>query len=155
MLRKLDTSSINIIDDSHESCCSCLSTFEKQGTLALFVFAMSLFTMIESVGILSYSLRLIDSTEMLFYDSISILIVSILLIVNVTDLSQQIRVVLYYLERINGKSNQAQIRRIFAIVVAADIFFVVRIMVELLLSVYLIMRMRGQLFLLLLYISLL
>ena len=92
---------------------------------------------------------------MLFYDSISILIVSILLIVNVTDLSQQIRVVLYYLERINGKSNQAQIRRIFAIVVAADIFFVVRIMVELLLSVYLIMRMRGQLLLLLLYISLL
>jgi predicted secreted protein len=65
-------------------------------------------------------------------------------IAEITILSNQIQEVLHNLEAINNRNSQPQIRRIFAIIVVANVFFITRVILECTLAVALVQLMRGM-----------
>eukprot|EP01034_Spumella_vulgaris_P024359 gene24359-30688_t len=87
---------------------------------------------------------IIMTVGMILYDSILMSVISLAIVVKITLLSNQIRFVLANLEAINARNSQPQIRRIFAIIVVAHLFFVTRVVLEVGLSVCLVILMKDQ-----------
>lgn len=87
--------------------------------------------------------RVFNSEQMILFDSVLLSVVSMMTFAAMSILSRHIRVVLMMVGALSSSSTMPQVRRITAITLAANIFFVVRVSVEVSLGVYLIMLMRG------------
>lgn len=116
---------------------------QRLGTLETFTIIMSLFAACQALNIVLYLSQVFNSEQMILYDSILLTVVSVAVVAEITILSNQIQVVLQNLEAINNRNSQPQIRRIFAIIVVANMFFVTRVILECTLAVCLIQLMKG------------
>jgi hypothetical protein len=114
------------------------------GTLEVFAIIMGIFGVIQLVNIFLFLGQVINSEQMILYDSIMLSIVSIGIVAEITILSHQIKEVLHNLEAINNRTAHPQMKRIFAIIVVANIFFVTRVILECTLSISLIQLMKGS-----------
>lgn len=104
---------------------------------------MFLFGFCQAINIILFLAQVLNSEQMILYDSIMLTVVSVAVVAEITILSHQIQVVLQNLEAINNRNSQPQIRRIFAIIVVANVFFVTRVILECTLAVCLVQLMKG------------
>lgn len=116
----------------------------RLGTLETFTIVMALFGACQALNIVLFLSQVLNSEQMILYDSIMLTVVSVAVVAEITILSNQIQVVLQNLEAINNRNSQPQIRRIFAIIVVANVFFVTRVILECTLAVSLIQLMKGM-----------
>lgn len=113
------------------------------GTMETFGLIMSFFIFCEGINISLFMSNVFNSEQMILYDSIMLSIFSVAVIAEITILSNQIQEVLHNLEAINNRNSQPQIRRIFAIIVIANVFFITRVILECTLAVVLVQLMKG------------
>lgn len=114
------------------------------GTMETFGIIMSVFIFCQGINICLFLSGVFNSEQMILYDSIMLSAVSVAVIAEITILSNQIQNVLQNLEAINNRNSQPQIRRIFAIIVVANVFFISRVILECTLAVCLVQLMRGK-----------
>jgi hypothetical protein len=114
------------------------------GTMETFAIIMTFFVFCEGVNISLFLSNVFNSEQMILYDSIVLSVFSVAVIAEITILSNQIQEVLHNLEAINNRNSQPQIRRIFAIIVVANVFFITRVILECTLAVALVQLMRGM-----------
>lgn len=103
---------------------------KKKGPMYTFVIYMSVFLLLEVLNIVFYMLQLYNSQAMILYDSILYAIISTFTLLRLSRLSQEIRSVLATIGIINAKSTDAQVKRILAMTVAANIFLLIRVVIE-------------------------
>lgn len=114
------------------------------GTMETFALIMSFIIFCEGINISLFLSNVFNSEQMILYDSIMLSVFSVAVISEITILSNQIQEVLQNLEAINNRNSQPQIRRIFAIIVIANVFFITRVILECTLAVALVQLMRGM-----------
>lgn len=115
------------------------------GTMETFGIIMSFIIFCEGINICLFLSGVFNSEQMILYDAIMLSVVSVAVIAEITILSNQIQTVLQNLEAINNRNSQPQIRRIFAIIVVANVFFITRVILECTLAVVFVQMMKGQL----------
>lgn len=115
------------------------------GTLTWFGMIMLVLLIIQCVNIFLYVFDKINSQGMILYDSIFLALLSLATVTRITLLSNKIKLVLNTLEAANRNNSKPQIRRIFAIMLVADLFFVSRVVLECALAIALIALMHGKL----------
>ena len=116
----------------------------KFGTLCLFSSVMLGIVILEAINIGLFLIQRFNSEQMILYDSIFLSVLSVAVVIAMTTLSHHIKVILSNLEIINQRSSQPQIRRIFAIILAANVFFTLRVVLELTLSISLVVLFRSE-----------
>jgi hypothetical protein len=114
------------------------------GAIETFGIIMSIIIAVQMVSIGLFLSKVFNSEQMILFDAIMLSVVSLAVVAEITILSMQIRRVLENLEVINNRNSQPQIRRIFAIIVVANVFFVTRVILEVTLAVSLIRLMQGS-----------
>lgn len=114
------------------------------GTMETFAIIMSTFVFLQAINICLFLSGAFNSEQMILYDSIMLSVVSVAVVAEITILSNQIQNVLQNLEAINNRNSQPQIRRIFAIIVVANVFFISRVILECTLAVCLVQLMKGE-----------
>ncbi|KAJ1428534.1 hypothetical protein B484DRAFT_396760 [Ochromonadaceae sp. CCMP2298] len=136
MLRKLNSNGVS----------AGLARFKSQrlGTIELFVGIMMVLCSCEAVNVGLFLVGHFNSEQMILYDSILLTVISVAAVAEISLLSHQIQAVLRNLEAINNRNSQPQIRRIFAIIIVANSFFVTRVVLECALAVYLSTLMRDK-----------
>lgn len=114
------------------------------GTLTQFFTYFILMVCIEGANISLFLLRRINSELMILIDSLFLSIVSVLTMARLAYLSSKIRELLEQIGAINATSTQPQIRRIFAITVAVNMFFLIRVGIECAFALSIITLMRKS-----------
>ncbi len=112
--------------------------------MQMFLIIMTIVVSVQVIGLLLFITTVFNSEEMILYDSLLLSVLSVGIVVHITLLSGKIKNVLGTLEAVNQRNSQPQIRRIYAIIVVANIFFVSRVILEVTLSVCLIILMKGR-----------
>mmetsp|Transcript_20461 Transcript_20461/g.34253 ORF Transcript_20461/g.34253 Transcript_20461/m.34253 type:complete len:407 (+) Transcript_20461:112-1332(+) len=145
MLRKLNSSGPSTPSRASASD-SRLARFKIQrlGTIEMFIIVMVGMILLQAGNVGLFLSGRFNSEEMILYDSIMLTVVSLAVVAEITVLSKQIQVVLNNLDAISNRSSQPQIRRIFAIIMVANVFFVTRVVLEVSLAVSLIVLMRQN-----------
>lgn len=105
---------------------------QSTGTLEMFTTIMSVTICIEALNIMLFLSGFYNSEELILYDGILFSMLSLATLCFITYLSRQINIVLVNMEIINQSSSKAQIKRIYAIVLLANFFFLTRIVFEVL-----------------------
>ena len=111
-----------------------------------FSIIMFILLIVEAINITLYLSQLYNSDVMILIDAIIIGSVSIVSLVEITVFSQRMRTILTHISEINLNSTKPQIRRILAVTVAANIFFVWRAVTESALVFLFLYLFRGRLF---------
>lgn len=140
MLQKLNS---NVAPSSATSGFARFKT-QRLGAIETFTIIMSVIGAFQLLSIVLFLTRVFNSEQMILYDAIMLSVVSVAVVAEITILSIQIRKVLENLEVINNRNSQPQIRRIFAIIIVANVFFVTRVVLECTLAVSMIQLMRGE-----------
>jgi hypothetical protein len=117
---------------------SSTSTSKRRGPLETFGVMMLVLFSLEIFNILFFLFRFYNSEVMILFDSLLFSFISLATLIAISIFSNRIRVVLTMMGMINGNSTKQQVRRILAITVAANIFFIVRLLIELSTSLYLV-----------------
>lgn len=117
---------------------------KKRGTLEMFTIIMIPLIATQLLSVILYFFQFVNSETMILYGSILLSIVSIAIVLKITILSKDIRIVLKNMEFINNRNSQPQIRRISAIIIVANLFFISRVILELTLSISLIKLMTER-----------
>lgn len=149
MLSKLenvhDSSLEEANDESLVARLSRLWNFKYQGTIQMFLVLISIVLIVQSINVILFMCQVFNSDQMILYDSIFLSILSLAIVVQITLLSNKIKQVLSNLEAINQRNSQPQIRRIYAIIVVANVFFISKVVLECTLAACFIGLMRGKL----------
>lgn len=114
------------------------------GTLTLFTVMMMSIALFEVINIALFLTQHFNSEQMMLCSSFMLSLVAIAIVITVTVLSHHIKTALRNLEVITRRSSQPQIRRIFAIIIAANVFFVVRVILELTLTISLLVLFKRS-----------
>jgi len=114
------------------------------GTLGKFFVYFAIMVSVEACNVSLYLLQQINSEEMILFDSIFLSIVSIMTLAKLASLSSKIRGLLEQIGAINATSTQPQIRRIFAITVTVNLFFLIRVGIECAFTLSVISLMRTN-----------
>jgi hypothetical protein len=112
----------------------------RRGPMETFGIMMLVLCSAECVNIALFLFQRFNSEQMILYDSILFSLTSVATLIAITMFSGRIRVVLTTIGVINSNSTRPQVRRILAITVAANIFFVLRLAIELSVAIALIVR---------------
>jgi multisubunit Na+/H+ antiporter MnhC subunit len=104
---------------------------QRRGPMSTFAWTMFGLVGAQALNIILFLCRVYNSEVLILYDSILFSFTSLSIIVAITIFSNKIRVVLTTIGVINENSTKPQVRRILAITVAANIFFVTRLVIEL------------------------
>ena len=141
MLQKLNSNVASIPSGT-----SGFARFKTQhlGAIETFTIVMSVIGAFQLISIVLFLTKVFNSEEMVLYDAIMLSVVSVAVVAEISILSMQIRRVLENLEVINNRNSQPQIRRIFAIIIVANVFFVTRVILECTMAVALIQLMKGN-----------
>jgi hypothetical protein len=123
---------------------SVLHKSQRLGTIEMFLGIMLVLCTCEVINIALFCSGHFNSEQMILYDSILLTVISVAAVAEISLLSHQIQTVLRNLEAINNRNSQPQIRRIFAIIIVANSFFVTRVVLECALAVYLSLLMKGE-----------
>lgn len=106
----------------------------RRGPMQNFALLMLLLLLLETLNILFFLFQIYNSEAMILFDSLFMSAVSIGCLVQITIFSNRIRNLLQIIGVINANSTRAQVRRILAITIAANIFFIWRFLTEIVLS---------------------
>lgn len=120
---------------------------QKRGPMEKFGLMMSFLISLELLNIILFICRFYNSEAMILFDSMLFSFTSLATLIAITMFSNRIRVVLTMMGVINGNSTKPQVRRILAITVAANIFFILRLLIEISISLYLITLWTSKFFL--------
>lgn len=121
---------------SHTSC---------WGTLEIFFGLMGCLIAISAVNMTLFFMRVFDSEQTVIFDSIMLAIVSVLVLLAITVFSQRLRNLLTAVGSLNSIATTGpQVRRILAITVACNVFFICRVVIECSLAIYLVHLMRSE-----------
>lgn len=115
----------------------------RWATLELFGIAMAVAVSLQVLGVCLFLNQTFNSQQMVMYDSVLLSVLSLSIVITITLLSQHIKTVLQNLEAMNNRNSQPQIRRIFAIIIVANVFFVTRVILELTLTICFAVMMKG------------
>jgi hypothetical protein len=118
----------------------------KRGPMETFGLMMLFLSGVECLNIILFVFRFYNSEAMILFDSLLFSITSLATLIAISLFSNRIRVVLTMMGVINGNSTKPQVRRILAITVAANIFFGLRLLIEVSISLYLISLWTGFFF---------
>ena len=116
----------------------------RRGPMETFGMTMFVLFVAEAVNVGLFLIQHFNSEEMILYDSILFSVTSVSTLIAITMFSGRIRVVLTTIGVINSNSTRPQVRRILAITVAANIFFILRLGIELSVAIALIVRWSGE-----------
>lgn len=108
------------------------SPLEKFGLMMLFLISL------ETLNIVLFLFGFYNSEVMILFDSLVFSFTSLATLIAISIFSNRIRIVLTMMGVINGNSTKPQVTRILAITVAANIFFILRLIIEITISLYLI-----------------
>lgn len=111
---------------------------KRRGPMETFGLMMTFVIGAEVINILFFFLRFYNSEVMILFDSLLFSLLSLSTLIAISIFSNRIRVVLTMMGVINGNSTKPQVRRILAITVATNIFFIARLLIELSTSLYLV-----------------
>lgn len=103
---------------------------KPRGPLETFSLVMLTLLLMEGVNIMLFLLRVYDAEIMILYDSSLFAIVSLSCLYGITFFSSRIRVILQTLGFINARSTKQQVQRIMAITLASNVFFMLRVCIE-------------------------
>ena len=137
MLRKVDTS-----QDARSRLLGQPTI--RRGPMETFGITITIISSAQAFGILLYLGQFWNAEEMILYDSVLLSIVSLTTLIEITLYSHRIRMVLTTIGAINANNTRPQVRRIFAITIAASFFFVTRVIIELAFAVSLLLLWRGK-----------
>ena len=115
----------------------------KRGPMLTFALVMLFLLIAEAVNVILFLKQTYNSEMMILIDSMIITLMSLITLVEITVFSQRIRLVLAHLGVINANSTRPQIRRILAVTVAANFFFIWRAATELILVFLLLYLWSG------------
>ena len=101
-----------------------------RGPMETFAFMMLFVLLIQLINFTLYLCQVYNSEVMILYDAIAYSIMSLATLIGITIFSFRVRNVLATMGLINNNSARPQIRRILAITVAANVFFILRVIVE-------------------------
>ena len=138
MLRKVDTS-----QDTRSRMLG--QPVVRRGPMETFGLTMSIIAGAQAFSIMLFLFKVLNAEEMILYDAILVSIVSLATMIEITLFSHRIRTVLTTIGAINSNNTRPQVRRIFAVTVAASFFFVSRVIIEVSFTVSLILLWRGVL----------
>lgn len=136
MLRKVDTQA-----DSRGRIVG--QPIYRRGPMETFIITISLIAGAQALSVLLFLLRVFNAEEMILFDAALLSLVSLATLIEITLFSHRIRMVLMTIGAINANNTKPQVRRIFAVTIAASFFFVTRVVVELGFAVSLIVLWRG------------
>lgn len=108
------------------------------GVLALILILLS------ATNATLFLLKVFNSEVMILYDSILMVIVSLVIFIALTILSRRIRTILMMIGAIQSNSTLPQVRRIMAITWCANAFFLCRVAIDFSLAIQLIILARGD-----------
>ena len=140
MLRKVDTS-----NDTRSRILG--QPVVRRGPMETFGITMSIIGGAQAFSIMLFLFKVFNAEEMILYDAILVSIVSLATLIEITLFSHRIRTVLTTIGAINSNNTRPQVRRIFAVTVAASFFFVSRVIIEVSFAVSLVILWRGTLLL--------
>lgn len=106
-----------------------------RGPMETFAFMMLFVVLIQLINFTLYLCQVYNSEAMILYDAIAYSIMSLATLIGLTIFSSRVRTVLATMGIINNNSARPQIRRILAITIAANVFFILRVIVETCLAV--------------------
>jgi hypothetical protein len=115
----------------------------KRGPMETFGITMAIISGLQAFSIMLFLFRVFNAEEMILYDSILISIVSLATLIEITLFSHRIRMVLTTIGVINSNNTKPQVRRIFAVTIAASFFFVSRVVIEVSFAASLIILWTG------------
>ena len=131
-------SNTNITSDSSSTSTSAthfhLTKYLQESNISmvpLFFICTVILMLFVFINLFLFLFDIFNSEDMIFYDSLSLSVVSVLTLLVLTTLSRRIKKLLIMIGAINNYSTQAQIRRIVAINYAANFFLVCRVGIEL------------------------
>lgn len=153
MLRKLEPTNSSSPDGSTNPTTSAVGLITPAsrdsnqviGALDLFFPIMGGIAVLEGINILLFLSRTFNEENMIVFDGIVYIILSLLVVCSIVYLSRQINGVLKNMEIINQSSSQSQIRRINLISMLASFFFSSRAIFELIMTAAMIHAMRCKL----------
>jgi hypothetical protein len=119
-------------------------TQKRWDSLEIFVNLVFTLLAIELVNIALFLGKVFTSEDMILFDAIVLSCVSVATLVILTRLSYQIRTILTTIGIINVSSTGPHIRRILAITIATNMFFICRVSVEILIAVQLVRLMKRK-----------
>jgi hypothetical protein len=108
-----------------------------------FGIAMALLAASEAVNILFFLCKVYNSQSMILYDSILLSIISLSTLIQISFFSHKFRGVLHQVGSINQYQTTYQVRRILWATVAANMFFLVRVSLEVAFAITLLYLWKG------------
>jgi hypothetical protein len=110
---------------------------KRRGPMETFGLMMFFLSLIEIINLLLFLFNFYNSELMILFDSLLFSLTSLATLIALTLFSSRIRIVLTMMGVINGNSTKPQVRRILAITVVANTFFIIRLVIEMSTSLYL------------------
>jgi hypothetical protein len=117
---------------------------KRRGPMETFGLMMFFLALMEFTNLLLFLFDFYNSELMILFDSLLFSLTSLATLIALTLFSSRIRIVLTMMGVINGNSTKPQVRRILAITVAANTFFVIRLVIEISTSLYLMTLWTGN-----------
>lgn len=109
----------------------------------MFLIIFALITALQVLNIILFLFEVINSEEMILFDSVILSVVAITTSSCMTVLSTRIRVVLTSIGAINSSSTRPQTNRILAMTRVGNAFFSIRVALEVAFTMYCIALMSG------------
>mmetsp|Transcript_22132 Transcript_22132/g.41175 ORF Transcript_22132/g.41175 Transcript_22132/m.41175 type:complete len:384 (-) Transcript_22132:173-1324(-) len=139
----------NMLNKVEESENSPISSYEgsgrkPRGPLETFCMVILALLVMETLNIVLFLCRVYNAEVMILYDSALFSVVSLTCLYGISFFSYRIRIILQTLGYINAKSTKQQVQRILAITLAANIFFLLRVVVEVCIVITLIIHFLSS-----------
>ena len=114
------------------------------GAIKMFLIIVGGIVSVQFINILLFFCGVINSEEMILFDSATLSVVAVITSGCMTVLSTRIRVVLMTIGAINSSSTKLQTNRILAMTRVGNAFFLIRVALELAFTVYCVVLMEGK-----------
>ena len=114
------------------------------GAVKMFLIVFAFIAAFQLLSILLFLFEVINSEEMILFDSVTLSVVAVFTSSCMTVLSTRIRVVLTSIGAINSSSTRPQTNRILAMTRVGNAFFSIRVALELAFTMYCITLMSGR-----------
>ena len=114
------------------------------GAIKMFLIIVGGIVSVQFINILLFFCGIINSEEMILFDSATLSVVAVITSGCMTVLSTRIRVVLMTIGAINSSSTKLQTNRILAMTRVGNAFFLIRVALELAFTVYCVVLMEGK-----------
>ena len=114
------------------------------GAVKMFLIVFAFIAAFQFLSIFLFLFEVINSEEMILFDSVTLSVVAVFTSSCMTVLSTRIRVVLTSIGAINSSSTRPQTNRILAMTRVGNAFFSIRVALELAFTMYCITLMSGR-----------